>query len=105
MRAKLPRVRRRERSVPVRADRCRQIEGSRHYPEPLASVDARANSGPPDPVGEEPFDGLAQPALEGLLRYPAKLLPHLGGVDRITQVVAGSILNEGDQLLAPADPV
>ncbi|MNR68963.1 hypothetical protein D3C85_1938770 [compost metagenome] len=53
-----------------------------------------------DPLGavQVPIDGLADTGFEGFLWYPAQFALDLAGIDGVAQVVAGTVLDVGDQV-------
>ena len=53
----------------------------------------------PRAVPEVPFDRLVHAVAEGIFRLPAKLCGDLGVVDGVAAVVAGAVLNVGDEAL------
>src|SRR5947209_20530014 len=57
----------------ARADRPPRTEGSRDDSQPLAAINAAADALPPAAIGKVPFDGLAQPGVEALLRRPVEV--------------------------------
>src|SRR6476659_10011491 len=68
-------------------------------PQALALVSARPDRFPPPAVLQIPRDRFAQSCVKVLARRPAQLAHHLSGIHSITLVVAGSIDDEGDELL------
>ena len=53
----------------------------------------------PRAVPEVPFDRLVHAVAEGIFRLPAELSGDFGVVDGVAAVVAGAILNVGDEAL------
>ena len=53
---------------------------------------------PPGAILEVPFHGREKARLEGVLRLPAELGVELGKIDRIAEIVPGTIGDKGDQL-------
>jgi hypothetical protein len=58
-----------------------------------------------DPVGvvQVPLDGFAYAGFEGFFGCPAEFALDLAGVDGVAQVVAGAVLDMGDQVFIGAD--
>lgn len=52
---------------------------------------------PPGLVVEVPLHGLAEAAFEIFLRFPVEFSLDLAGVDRVAEVVAGAVGDEGDE--------
>ena len=71
--------------------------------DPLA-VGAGSHAFDPGGVVQVPADGLAQAGFELFGRLPAQFARDLGGVDGVAAVVAGAVLDEGDQASARAEP-
>jgi hypothetical protein len=67
------------------------------FAESLEAIGAVEDTLDPRGVIEIPADGLAEAALEILLRGPAKLGAGAAGIDGVTEVVTGSIGDVGDR--------
>src|SRR5689334_13048022 len=72
------------------------------HAETLASVDLVPERAPPPLVVEIPAHRLLDPALERLVRAPAKLALEFGGVDRVAEIVSGPVGDIGNERLVPA---
>src|SRR5208337_124470 len=70
---------------------CASCPSGHADPQPLAGVPSREDAGPPRPVVEVPANGPPQARLEGLGGAPAELGADARRVDRVAQVVAGSV--------------
>src|SRR3569623_1704391 len=83
------------RMMPLRA----LIRGSSRS-QPFQAVTAVQHALHPQLVGQVPVDGVCYPTLESLRRRPAEFALQLARVDGVATVVAGAVLDEGDQRLA-----
>lgn len=68
------------------------------FTKPAEAIVAAQHVLPPLAVFQVPEHGLTDAAVEGLLRYPSQLSLDLGGIDRVSAVMARTIGHEGDQL-------
>src|SRR5581483_4846796 len=77
--------------------------GSRRHSEALAAINIITDRLPPGAIVEIPLHRLAQSGGEGLLWLPAKLRANTRGIDGVTQVVPGTVGDEGDERFTAAD--
>lgn len=69
-----------------------------HRSETVQLIVAGEDVLPPGLVVEVPLDRLAKAAFEVFLWFPAEFTLDLAGVDRVAEVVAGAVGDEGDEL-------
>ncbi|MNF83658.1 hypothetical protein D3C84_659830 [compost metagenome] len=56
------------------------------------------NAAAPFQVFQIPLNGFAQAGFEGFFRHPTQVALDFAGIDRVTQIVPGAVLDEGDQV-------
>src|ERR1700759_58854 len=79
-----------------------QSSGLGDHAETLAGIDFVPERAPPPLVVDIPAHRFLDPALERLLRAPAKLALEFGRVDGVALVVAGPVGDKGDERLVRA---
>ncbi len=72
--------------------------GSTAGAQPFAAVAAVHDPLAPFLVVQVPLNGFPQAGLEGLGRFPTQLGLDLRGVDGVTLIMPGAVVDEGDQL-------
>ena len=75
---------------------------SNGFTEAFAGILLLTDGFPPPFVVQIPLDGLADSGIEILLRFPAKFVHQLGWIDRIAQIVSGTVRHMRDQILVLA---
>src|ERR1700761_989767 len=74
------------------------------HAETLAGVDFVPERTPPPLVVEIPAHRFLDPALERLLRAPAKLALKFGGIDRVALIVPGPVGDKSNERLVRVSP-
>lgn len=64
----------------------------------LALITAVLYAATPLQIVEVPFDGFSQAGFEGFCRGPAEFALYFAGVDGVALIVAGAVVDEGDEI-------
>lgn len=86
------------------AARCDPLPGNIACAEPLQAILAAEDRFPPGAVFQVPTDRRFEPRGAVLTRLPTELVPQLAGVDRVAEVVAGTVGDKRD-LLGMRSPI